>query len=85
MTFGKLALAAVALVASIGMSGTASQAAPFSPIPALSEPAGIVQAQYRPGRRVAPPRRVCRWETETRRVRGRIIRERVQRCTMVRR
>ena len=86
MTFSKVGFAAVAVAAFIGLSGTASQAAPFSPSPALSADAGLVQVQYRPGdRRFVPPRRVCRWETVTKRVRGRIVRERVQRCFMVRR
>jgi len=85
MTFGRLGFAAVALSALISLSGTASQAAPVLPVPALSGQAGIVQAQYHPGRRIAPPRRVCKWETVTKRVRGRIIRERVQNCRMVRR
>ena len=86
MTFGKIGFAAVAVAAFIGLSGTASQAAPFSPKPALSVEAGHVQVQYRPGdRRFGPPRRVCRWETVTKRVRGKIVRERVQTCRMVRR
>jgi len=86
MTFGKVGFAAVAAAAFIGLGGTASQAASFSHNPALTEGAGLVQVQYRPGdRRFGPPRRVCRWETEIKRVRGRIIRERVQRCTIVRR
>lgn len=86
MTFGKFGFAAVTVVAFIGLSGTALQASPFSPNPALTSGSALVQAQYRHGdRRFGPPRRVCKWETVTKRVRGRIIRERVERCRIVRR
>jgi hypothetical protein len=86
MTFGKVGLAAVVVAAFIGLSGTASQAVPFSPKPALTRDGGVVQVQYRNGdRRFGPPRRVCRWETVTKRVRGRIVRDRVERCRVVRR
>ncbi|AWM87587.1 hypothetical protein [Microvirga sp. 17 mud 1-3] len=86
MTFEKLGLAAVALAAFIGLSGNAAYAAPFAKGSAFSDGSGIVQAQYHDrGRRFGPPRRICRWETVERRVRGRIIKERVQRCRVVRR
>lgn len=85
MTLGKFALAAVALAGFVSLSGPAPQAQPLVRIPDAPHQYGIAQAQYRPARRVAPPRRICRWETETKRVRGRIVRERVQRCRIVRR
>lgn len=86
MTFGKIGFAAIALSAFIGLSGTASQAAPFAPKPAFASDSGHVQVQYRPhDRRFGPPRRICRWETEVKRVRGRLVKERVQRCRVVRR
>ena len=86
MTFDKLGLAAVALVAFIGLSGNAAHAAPFAKGSTFSEQSGIVQAQFHDrGRRFGPPRRICRWETVERRVRGRIFKERVQRCRVVRR
>jgi hypothetical protein len=86
MTFGKVDFAAVAVAAFIGLSGTASKAAPFSHSPALTAGDGLVQVQYRPGdRRFARPRRVCRWDAVTKRVRGRIVKERGQICRMVRR
>jgi len=85
MTFGKLSFAAVALAGFIGLSATSSQASPFAPAPALSGHGGIVQAQFHHGRRVAPPRRVCKWETVTKRVHGRLVRERVEKCRLVRR
>ncbi|MEZ0170234.1 hypothetical protein [Microvirga sp. TS319] len=86
MTFGKVGFAAVVAAAFIGLSGTALQAAPFSPNPALTTGTGVVQVQYRHGdRRFGPPRRICKWETVTKRVRGRIVRERVERCRIVRR
>ena len=86
MTFGKVGFAAVAVAALIGLSGTALQAAPFSHPPTLSTGASHVQVQYRYGdRRFGPPRRVCKWETVTKRNRGKIVRERIERCRMVRR
>lgn len=85
MTFGKLALAAVALAGFVSLSGPASQAQPLVRIPDVSSKADIIFAQYRPDHRFARPHRVCKWETVTKRVRGRIVRERVQRCRMVRR
>jgi hypothetical protein len=39
----------------------------------------VVEVQYH-GRRVAPPRKVCRTEVVRRWVRGRPVTERVQRC-----
>ena len=85
MTFGKIGFAAIAFAALVGFGGHAAQAAPFSAGATLSDKGLVTQAQYRDHRRMAPPRRVCRWETVERRVRGRIIRERVQKCRMVRR
>jgi len=86
MTFGKVGFAAVAVAAFIGLGGTAVQAVPFSSKPALNADAGLIQVQYRPNdRRFGRPQRVCKWETVTKRVRGRIVRERVQKCRMVRR
>jgi hypothetical protein len=86
MTFGRLALAAVAMAGFVSLSGPAPQAQPLVRIPDISSKSDITFAQYRPGdRRFGRPQRVCRWETETKRVRGRIIRERVQKCRIVRR
>jgi hypothetical protein len=80
-----MALAAVAFVAVVGSGGKAVQAAPFSPAASVASQGDIVQVQYRDrGRQYGPPRRVCRWEIVEHRVRGRIIKERVQRCRVVR-
>ena len=85
MSFGKIGIAAAAFAALVTFGNTA-QAAPFHPGRVVSGDSHVVQAQYHHrGRRMAPPRRICRWETVERRVRGRIIKERVQRCRMVRR
>ncbi|WP_414476078.1 hypothetical protein [Microvirga sp. M2] len=85
MTF-KIGFAAVAVAAFIGLSGTALQAAPVSHHSTLTTDTGLVPVQYRHGeRRFGPPRRVCKWETVTKRVHGRIIRERIERCRIVRR
>jgi len=86
MTFGKFSLAAVALAGFVSLSGAASQAQPLVHVPAVSSKAGVTLAQYhRPDRHFGRPHRVCKWETVTKRVRGRLVKERVQRCTMVRR
>jgi len=86
MTFGKIALAAVALAGFVSLSGAASQAQPLVRIPAVSSKADVTFAQYhRPDHRFGRPHRVCRWDIETKRIRGRVVRERVQRCKMVRR
>lgn len=86
MTFGKIGLAAIALSAFVGLSGAAAQAAPFSRSPVFIPGTELVQVQHRPhDRRFGPPRRVCRWETEIKRIRGRIVKERVQRCRVVHR
>lgn len=82
MTFAKVGFAAVAIAAFIGLSGTASQAAPFSPQTILTQDADLVQVQYR---RFGPPRRVCKTEVVRRWVRGRPVLERVERCRTVRR
>jgi hypothetical protein len=86
MTFGKLALATVALAGFVSLSGPAPQAQPLVRIPEISSKSDITYAQYRPGdRRFGRPHRECKWDTVTKRVQGRIVRERVQRCWTVRR
>lgn len=83
--FGKIGFAAIAFAALVGFGATSAQAAPFSPGSAVSHKGLVTQAQFHHGRRVAPPRRICRWEHVERRVRGRIVRERIQKCRVVRR
>jgi hypothetical protein len=86
MTFGRLALATVALAGFVSLSGPAPQAQPLVRIPDISSNSDITFAQYRPdNRRFGRPQRVCKWETVTKRVRGRIIKDRVQKCRIVRR
>lgn len=86
MHFMKFGFAAVAFAALIGFGENAANASPLSPARGLSAQSNIAQVQYRDHRRrYGPPRRVCRWETVERRIRGRIARERIERCRMVRR
>jgi hypothetical protein len=86
MTFGRLSLAAFALAAFVSLSGPALQARPLVRIPDISSKSDITFAQYRPGDcRFGRPHRECKWDTVTKRIRGRIVRERVQRCRTVRR
>jgi hypothetical protein len=79
MMIAKAGLAAVAVAAFIGLAGTSAQAAPFDMGVIAPKQREIVEIQYR-GRRVAPPRKVCRTEVVRRWVRGRPVTERVQRC-----
>jgi hypothetical protein len=86
MSFANFGLAATVFAALVSFSGNGANAAPFLPANGLTGRSDIVQAQYRDrGRHYGSPRRVCRWETVERRVRGRIIRERIERCRIVRR
>jgi hypothetical protein len=86
MKFCKVGFAAMAFGALVGFGGNAATAAPFSPARGLMGQSDIVQVQFHDrGRHYRPPRRICRTEIVERRVRGRIVKERVQRCRMVRR
>jgi hypothetical protein len=84
MSLSKVGLAAAALAGIIGMGGGAALAGPLPVNAVLPHQSVLVQAQFYNGRRHGPPRKVCRTEVVQRWVHGRLVRDKVRRCTVIR-